>query len=59
MKILAVLLGYFSLASSVTAEPLATSVFGKGDAEFVEALIVSFLIVCVYLLFWLKNKDQY
>lgn len=59
MKLLAVLLGYFSLASSVAAEPLGTSVFSKGDAEFAEALITSFLIVCVYLLYWLENKDQY
>ena len=60
MKILTVLLGYFSLmASSKAAEPAGSTALGSGDAEFVEALVVSFLIVCVYLLFWLKNKGQY
>lgn len=60
MKILAGLLGYFSLvALSGAADPQENSVFSRGDAEFVEALVVSFLIVCVYLLYWLKNKGQH
>ncbi|MGR9114702.1 MAG: hypothetical protein ACU85E_02970 [Gammaproteobacteria bacterium] len=60
MKILTILLGYLtSTGSTEAALMFGTDALDKGDAEFVEALVISFLIVCVYLLFWLKNKGQY
>ena len=60
MKILTMLLGFFALrASPVAAESFWSVALSDSEAEFVEAMAVSFLIVCVYLLFWLKNKGQY
>ena len=60
MNMLMEFLGNFALnIASGAMEVFGASVRSRGDDEFVEALIVSFLIVCVYLLFWLKNKGQY
>ncbi|MGR9044787.1 MAG: hypothetical protein ACU83N_05785 [Gammaproteobacteria bacterium] len=57
MNIMYLLFRYFALTKPVgTFEPFESLTLSQGEAEFVEALTVSFLIVCVYLLFWLKNK---
>lgn len=60
MELFMVMLKYLATSESTkVSEALEYTLLSDADAEFIEALAVSLLIVCIYLLYWIKNKGQY